>query len=113
MFPDWESWKTLVSVRRITPSLEKWEASNTPTIRRLTPSCRHQLSRIAPQSDGLNFALFRTAWPEIFYPIGLSIRSYRLRSNCETLSFEDAKKLAFAPNSGHPGNICREGACIN
>jgi len=25
------------------------EASNTPTIRRLTPSCRHQLPRIAPQ----------------------------------------------------------------
>src|SRR5271169_2879205 len=24
------------------------EASNTPTIRRLTPSCRHQLPRIAP-----------------------------------------------------------------
>lgn len=24
------------------------EASNTPTIRRLTPSCRHQLSRITP-----------------------------------------------------------------
>src|SRR6266849_7420402 len=29
------------------------EASNTPTIRRLIPSCRHQLSRIAPRwSDG-------------------------------------------------------------
>jgi acyl-lipid omega-6 desaturase (Delta-12 desaturase) len=27
--------------------VEKWEASNTPTIRRLNPSCRHQLSRIA------------------------------------------------------------------
>ena len=25
------------------------EASNTPTIRRLTPSCRHQLSPIAPE----------------------------------------------------------------
>jgi hypothetical protein len=25
------------------------EASNTPTIRRLIPSCRHQLSRIAPR----------------------------------------------------------------
>ena len=36
------------------------EASNTPTIRRLTPSCRHQLPRIAPvdlliiQIDGLH-----------------------------------------------------------
>jgi hypothetical protein len=29
--------------------VEKWEASNTPTIRRLNPSCRHQLSRIAPE----------------------------------------------------------------
>jgi hypothetical protein len=27
--PGWESWKTLVSV--ITPSVEKWETSNTPT----------------------------------------------------------------------------------
>jgi DNA-binding transcriptional regulator LsrR (DeoR family) len=25
------------------------EALNTPTIRRLTPSCRHQLSALAPQ----------------------------------------------------------------
>jgi hypothetical protein len=30
--------------------VEKWEASNTPTIRRLIPSCRHQLSPIAPKS---------------------------------------------------------------
>jgi hypothetical protein len=28
--------------------VEKWRLSNTPTIRRLTPSSRHQLSRIAP-----------------------------------------------------------------
>ena len=27
--------------------MEKWRLSNTPTIRRLTPSSRHQLSRIA------------------------------------------------------------------
>ncbi len=33
------------------------EASNTPTIRRLTPSCRHQLPRIAPRvSDSASFA---------------------------------------------------------
>ena len=34
--------------RRITPSVEKWRLSNIPTIRRLTPSSRHQLSPIAP-----------------------------------------------------------------
>jgi hypothetical protein len=30
--------------------MEKWEASNTPTIRRLNPSGRHQLSWIAPKA---------------------------------------------------------------
>ena len=30
--------------------MEKWRLSNTPTIRRLTPSSRHQLSRIARRS---------------------------------------------------------------
>src|SRR5262249_55226561 len=33
----------------ITPSVEKWRLRNPPTIRRLNPSCRHQLSRIAPR----------------------------------------------------------------
>jgi hypothetical protein len=28
--------------------MEKWELRTPPTIRRLTPSCRHQLSWIAP-----------------------------------------------------------------
>lgn len=40
--PGWESWKTLVLVR-ITPAVEKWRRSGTPTIRRLTPSSRRQL----------------------------------------------------------------------
>jgi hypothetical protein len=39
---------TLVSVTAYHHSFgEEVEASNTPTIRRLTPSCRHQLLRIA------------------------------------------------------------------
>src|SRR5882762_5242183 len=36
-------------VRAYHPFSRKVEASNTPTIRRLIPSCRHQLSRIAPR----------------------------------------------------------------
>src|SRR5205823_7816670 len=46
--PGWESRKTLVSVTAYHGG--EVEASNTPTIRRLTPSCRHQLSPIAPRS---------------------------------------------------------------
>src|SRR5436305_1432153 len=45
--PGWESWKTLVSVTAYHSFGGEVEASNTPTIRRLTPSCRHQLSPIA------------------------------------------------------------------
>src|SRR5207244_9759283 len=45
--PGWESWKTLVSVTAYHSFGGEVEASNTPTIRRLTPSCRHQLLRIA------------------------------------------------------------------
>src|SRR5258707_3770437 len=47
--PSWESWKTLVSVWAYHSFSGEVEASNTPTIRRLIPSCRHQLSRIAPR----------------------------------------------------------------
>src|SRR6266436_437609 len=36
-------------VRAYHPFSREVEASNTPTIRRLIPSCRHQLSRIAPR----------------------------------------------------------------
>jgi hypothetical protein len=39
---------TLVSVTAYHSFGGEVEASNTPTIRRLTPSCRHQLPRIAP-----------------------------------------------------------------
>src|SRR5437879_11086177 len=45
--PGWKSWKTLVSVTAYHSFGGEEEASNTPTIRRLTPSCRHQLLRIA------------------------------------------------------------------
>ena len=45
----WESWKTLVSVRAYHSFSGEVEASNTPTIGCLFPSCRHQLSRIAPR----------------------------------------------------------------
>src|SRR5258705_1771901 len=40
----WESWKTLVSVWAYHSFSGEVEASNTPTIRSLIPSCRHQLS---------------------------------------------------------------------
>src|ERR1039457_2838615 len=39
---------TLLSVMAYHSFSGEVEASNTPTIRRLTPSCRHQLPRIAP-----------------------------------------------------------------
>src|SRR6476620_2218172 len=49
-----ESWKTLVSVWAYHSFSGEVEASNTTTIRRLIPSCRHQLSRLAPRwSAGL------------------------------------------------------------
>ena len=46
--PGWVSSKTLVSVTAYHSFGGEVEALNTPTIRRLTPSCRHQLSALAP-----------------------------------------------------------------
>src|SRR6202040_3301710 len=45
--PGWVSSKTLVSVTAYHSFGGEVEALNTPTIRRLTPSCRHQLSALA------------------------------------------------------------------
>jgi hypothetical protein len=45
--PGWASWKTLLSVTACHSFAGEVEASNTPTIRRLTPSPRHQLQAIA------------------------------------------------------------------
>src|SRR5271168_638104 len=45
--PGWVSWKTLVSVTAYHSFGGEVEALNTPTIRRLTPSCRHQLPALA------------------------------------------------------------------
>src|SRR6476619_7563124 len=50
--PGWESCKTLVSVTAYHSFSGEVEASNTPTIRRLIPSCRHQLSPIALLGHG-------------------------------------------------------------
>jgi hypothetical protein len=50
-FPDWESWKTLASVTAYHSFAGEVEALNTPTIRRLTPSCRHQLPPIAREEN--------------------------------------------------------------
>src|SRR3984893_12873936 len=47
--PRWESRKTLLSVTAYHSFGGEVGASNTTTIRRLTPSCRHQLSPIAPR----------------------------------------------------------------
>src|SRR5207248_8111772 len=46
--PGWESRNTLGSVTAYHSFAGEVEASNTPTIRRLTPSCRHQILCIAP-----------------------------------------------------------------
>jgi hypothetical protein len=54
--PGWESWKTLVSVTAYHSFGGEVEPSSTPTIRRLTLSCRHQLSPIAPKFLGQVFA---------------------------------------------------------
>src|SRR6202011_5193517 len=48
--PGWVSSKTLVSVTAYHSFGGEVEALNTPTIRRLTPSCRHQLSALAQKS---------------------------------------------------------------
>ena len=48
--PGWQSGKTLVSVTAYHSFAGGVQALNTPTIRRLTPSRRHQLSLIAPQA---------------------------------------------------------------
>jgi hypothetical protein len=45
--PGWVSSKTLVSVTAYHSFGGEVEALNTPTMRRLTPSCRHQLSALA------------------------------------------------------------------
>src|SRR5450432_4072130 len=45
---------TLVSVTAYHSFGGEVEASNTPTIRRLTPSCRHQLPRIAPSARSIS-----------------------------------------------------------
>src|SRR5262249_13674910 len=50
---------TLVSVTAYHSFGGEVEASNTPTIRRLTPSCRHQLPRIAHDVLLSDFALSR------------------------------------------------------
>src|SRR6202047_3418873 len=47
--PGWVSSKTLVSVTAYHSFGGEVEALNTPTIRRLTLSCRHQLSALAQQ----------------------------------------------------------------
>src|SRR5438270_13850169 len=53
--PGWVSWKTLVSVTAYHSFGGEVEALNTPMIRRLTPSCRHQLSALAPQISRYGF----------------------------------------------------------
>ncbi|MGH6770156.1 MAG: hypothetical protein ACRECO_14160, partial [Xanthobacteraceae bacterium] len=66
---------TLVSVTAYHSFGGEVEALNTPTIRRLTPSCRHQLPRIAPrmgltiQSDKIVDDLQREYLPREFQNI--------------------------------------------
>ena len=57
----WESLITLSWVTAYHSFSGEVEASNTPTIRRLTPSSRHQLPRIAHRSEKRN-PTFRTAF---------------------------------------------------
>src|SRR6202171_5517104 len=61
-FPGWESWKTLVSVTAYHSFAGEVEALNTPTIRRLTPSCRHQLPPIALCAAARKRALKSSLW---------------------------------------------------
>src|SRR6516162_3298808 len=51
--PGWQSWKTLALVTAYHSFGGEVEASSTPTIRRLTTSCRHQLSLIALGRHGM------------------------------------------------------------
>src|SRR6516165_1542957 len=60
--PGCESWKILVSVTAYHSFAGEVEASNTPTIRRLTLSRRHQLSPIALADWGME--MFNIEWLE-------------------------------------------------
>src|SRR6266446_2707509 len=55
---------TLVSVTAYHSFGGEVEASNTPTIRRLTPSCRHQLPRIAPLVTACHTSQLCILFPE-------------------------------------------------
>src|SRR5262245_56916375 len=75
--PGWESWKTLVSVTAYDSFGGEVESSTTPTIRRLKPSRRHQLSPIAHDkpvklSDGDGLHL-------LVQPGGSKLRRFRYR----------------------------------
>src|SRR5438876_1975245 len=62
---------TLVSVTAYHSFSGEVEASNTPTIRRLTPSCRHQLRHIAPLALLPTYQTRRDVSRQRFlYPIG-------------------------------------------
>src|SRR3954471_16818466 len=62
--PGCASLKTLVSTMAYHSFGGEVEALNTPTIRRLTPSCRHQLSRIAPYAKRSRAADYAFGWDD-------------------------------------------------
>jgi hypothetical protein len=87
------SWKTLVSVTAYHSFAGKVEVSNTPTIRRLTPSRRHQLSPIAPGTSSERSTVFSGFCAPALRGSRLptqsatgTVRSGRTRSTCKDRS---------------------------
>src|SRR5580658_10088951 len=102
--PGWVSSKTLVSVTAYHSFGGEVEALNTPTIRRLTPSCRHQLSALAlvPRGTSLRWIVV------------LSLRQFGVRrSDCRRHFPCPAELGSITPhamhNHGAPSCQCDDG----
>src|SRR5439155_6254826 len=86
---------TLVSVTAYHSFGGEVEASNTPTIRRLTPSCRHQLLRIAPPALRQVILVTQPRF-ELCYPSFNSKGARSSASTCEPMKRRDFIALAGA-----------------
>src|SRR5271155_3394039 len=74
---------TLVSVTAYHSFGGEVEASNTPTIRRLTPSCRHQLPRIA-RAGVAGTTLGALGFGDVETAYATSLRAWKLLGTTET-----------------------------
>src|SRR5882762_1940132 len=97
---------TLVSVTAYHSFSGEVEASNTPTIRRLTPSCRHQLSPIA-RHGGSDYRVLLTVLAPTSSASGSMLKQMKSHSEqmpgdtlsmmaCSNISVTVVKPSAFA-----------------